>query len=169
MNEYPLQETIGDLVKKPTTPYYYKLQRMASVYPGDPRFAAVGDVLLMPYGHEAIMVLRRPPKTREPEHSGYCAKAQSVAEKEICSDRHLWILNRYIENTAPCALNNPAKPVPDARDQSDAFRKKLSTCTTSIDDQYCVSNTLLKHSEFLGSLILPTQTCVNGEYKEMPR
>ena len=110
MADYSLRDVLGREMDRPFTEYYFKIQRMTTVYPYNSRFVTTGSVLLMDTDGDSILVLRRPPKARDAAHAAYCrqlSETASVYEKQICASRETWLRYRFVEASKPCALAQP--------------------------------------------------------------
>jgi hypothetical protein len=164
--DYPLRAAMGALADQPVTLYRYELPRMVPLDPGWGSFAAVGDIILMQHDQESLLILRRPPKVRAPEHAAFCARASSAIDRRICSDRQLWMRYHYIETNTPCALKQPARNNPQLADSLRALTATRNACDPG--NLVCLVNALNEQSILVGNHIPATQMCVNGEYKDLP-
>ena len=194
MAEYSLRDVLGPEMDRPFTEYYFKIQRMTTVYPYSSTFLTTGSVLLMKTDPESILVLRRPPKTRDAAHAAYCRQLSETAsayEKQICASRETWLRYRFVEASKPCALTQPqvlsersleflaARDMqPVLRCKGDdatcvltavqarlkTYRERQSECSEK--DRYCAFELLHADALLLGALMPPTKACVDGKYVE---
>ena len=194
MAEYSLRDVLGREMDRPFTEYYFKIQRMTTVYPYNSRFVTTGSVLLMDTDGDSILVLRRPPKTRDAAHAAYCRQLSETAiayEKQICASRETWLRYRFVEASKPCALTQPQvlsersleflaardmQPVLQCKGDDAAcvlkavqarlktYRERQSECSEK--DRYCAFELLHADALLLGALMPPTKACVDGKYVE---
>jgi hypothetical protein len=169
-SDYALKAALGPLAGKPITLYDYDFQRQfLENFPGS-WFAAVGDVLLVPdtasKARDTILVLRRVPTVRVPEHEAFCKEAVSALDKVICAKRELWLKRRYIERTTVCAKNKPIKSNADLDTKIRTAKEALDACQPN--DETCIWEALDTYGRMLGSYTPIDKQCIDGEYKNLP-
>jgi hypothetical protein len=154
------QYNLGSLARASVAIYAYRCgksnERETRVNNMGNWFAATGDTIIWPLAPDALVVMKRQPKTLVPEHATFCKSATSANDKVICADREMWLMKVFTENVRDCAIAYDLQTPAQLRDQLDAFVTQRNACDGSRD---CVYDVLDEHASILAQSIPSVSGC----------
>jgi uncharacterized protein YecT (DUF1311 family) len=99
--------------------------------------ATQGDELVLRYGGQVMLILKRRPLDAKPSPSFDCAKAKTPTEKAICGDFDLAGLDRSVAKAYRDAVQSQAAAAAELRKSQAEWLKERDACASKTD---CIYN-----------------------------